>query len=102
MATERDYQGLYDRMAALRDRVTSRLAWSIDSTVAVRWTRFSLVAGFGGGAAQAARNTAATTAAGASFNILMVLSPSSARAVAQDCEAGAERKQEESDGARER
>ena len=26
MATERDYQGLYDRIAALRDRVTSRLA----------------------------------------------------------------------------
>jgi hypothetical protein len=26
MATERDYQGLYDRIAALRDQVTSRLA----------------------------------------------------------------------------
>src|SRR5882757_11248877 len=26
MATEREYQGLYDRIAALRDRVTSRLA----------------------------------------------------------------------------
>src|SRR3984893_16490757 len=26
MATERDYQGLYDRVAALRDQVTSRLA----------------------------------------------------------------------------
>src|ERR1700756_3971164 len=26
MATERDYQGLYDRIAALRDTVTNRLA----------------------------------------------------------------------------
>src|SRR5262244_1579168 len=26
MATEKDYQGLYDRIAALRDQVTSRLA----------------------------------------------------------------------------
>ena len=26
MAIERDYQGLYDRIAALRDQVTSRLA----------------------------------------------------------------------------
>src|ERR1700741_4176319 len=26
MATEKDYQGLYDRIAALRDRVTSRLS----------------------------------------------------------------------------
>ena len=26
MATERDYQGLYDRIAALRDKITSQLA----------------------------------------------------------------------------